>query len=342
MWLYFLFGALIGVIACFIGLGPKLRKTEQEDKRIIQENELQAKELSKTQEALRCVRDELDNTRSTLAAEKTTVANLHAQVQSEIQEVDKLRQEKDNLNETINFMNEKAREVKDNIQVSLDNDLEKIRADYEEAWLAAEQEYGNNMRTLSEEMGYLIAGKQTDLDAINTQINQAKQIMSAINEERERAEADSSLYMLSITVDDLTEINALREVAKTFRDATPVNKLIWTLYYQKPYKNLVLALLGDRKVCGIYAITDTIVDKKYIGQSVDVATRWSDHIKRGLGADKGPDTKLYTAMKQDGVEKFKFELLEEVPRDKLNERERFWIEYFNTTKIGLNTTKGNS
>jgi len=73
-----------------------------------------------------------------------------------------------------------------------------------------------------------------------------------------------------------------------------------------------------------------------------VANRWSDHIKRGLGADKGPDTKLYAAMKSHGVENFKFELLEKVPRERLNEQEKFWISFFDTATTGLNTTKGNS
>lgn len=45
-------------------------------------------------------------------------------------------------------------------------------------------------------------------------------------------------------------------------------------------------------------------------------------------------------MKKDGVENFTFEILEEVPRASLNEREIYWIEFYKTKEYGLNDTKG--
>lgn len=47
-------------------------------------------------------------------------------------------------------------------------------------------------------------------------------------------------------------------------------------------------------------------------------------------------------MKKDGVENFLFEVLEEVPRDKLNEREVYWIDFYDTKNTGLNISKGGS
>ena len=35
-----------------------------------------------------------------------------------------------------------------------------------------------------------------------------------------------------------------------------------------------------------------------------------------------------------------FEILEEVSRDKLNERETYWIDFYRTKDYGLNTTRG--
>ena len=326
----------------WLGLSPRIKRTAQEDQRVINENTIRAAELSSTQQALSHTQEELANTRQLLAVEKTNVANLHEKVAKATEDVDNLRREKEHLNEQITFIHDQAATVKSNVQLALDQDLEKIRADYENARLAAEREYVDTVEEYSRQMGEVIEANTDALNAVNKQIDDAKQVMASINDEKARAEAEQSLYMLSVTADDMVEIRALRDVSKTFRDATPVNKLIWSLYYQKPYKDLVVKYLGDEKTCGIYSITDTTTGKRYIGQSVDVATRWSDHIKRGLGADKGADTKLYAAMKAHGVENFKFELLEKVPRDRLNEQERFWIEYFDTTKTGLNTTKGNA
>ena len=45
-------------------------------------------------------------------------------------------------------------------------------------------------------------------------------------------------------------------------------------------------------------------------------------------------------MQRSGIYNFIFEVLEEVPRDKLNEREIYWIEFYKTKDLGLNGTKG--
>jgi hypothetical protein len=47
----------------------------------------------------------------------------------------------------------------------------------------------------------------------------------------------------------------------------------------------------------------------YVGQAANVAERWRQHIKRGLGAEAPTRNKLYPAMAQYGVETFTFALL---------------------------------
>ena len=72
---------------------------------------------------------------------------------------------------------------------------------------------------------------------------------------------------------------------------------------------------------------------------MDLSTRWKDHIKAGLGIDT-PSNILYKAMAADGVENFSFEVLEECDRSELNNRETYWIDFYNTTIFGYNMTKG--
>nr|DAZ72707.1 MAG TPA: intron associated endonuclease [Caudoviricetes sp.] len=45
-------------------------------------------------------------------------------------------------------------------------------------------------------------------------------------------------------------------------------------------------------------------------------------------------------MAADGVENFSFEVLEECDRSELNNRETYWIDFYNTTIFGYNMTKG--
>lgn len=47
-------------------------------------------------------------------------------------------------------------------------------------------------------------------------------------------------------------------------------------------------------------------------------------------------------MQSKGVWNFTFELLEICPREQLNEKEKFWIESYQSHLYGFNTTKGNN
>ena len=47
-------------------------------------------------------------------------------------------------------------------------------------------------------------------------------------------------------------------------------------------------------------------------------------------------------MIKDGLTKFTFELLEECERNLLNEKEKFWINLYQSDKFGYNSTKGGS
>lgn len=125
------------------------------------------------------------------------------------------------------------------------------------------------------------------------------------------------------------------------RNPEVLNKLIWKTYFERPTSDLINRIIGVNKIItGIYKITNNLNSKVYIGQSVDISTRLKAHIKAGLGIDSS-NNKLYTEMKDIGVENFSFEIIEECERAQLNERERFWIEYYQSTDFGYNIQKGN-
>ena len=82
-----------------------------------------------------------------------------------------------------------------------------------------------------------------------------------------------------------------------------------------------LVLKSDENIC-------------YVGQAVNIADRWKQHIKRGVGADPPTRNKLYPAMLSTGVENFTFEIIEECSREQLNEREQYWQDYFKAKEFG--------
>ena len=58
---------------------------------------------------------------------------------------------------------------------------------------------------------------------------------------------------------------------------------------------------------------------------------------KNAGSDKNP---LYLDFKNYGFENFSYEVLEECATEMLNERERYWIEYYDTYNNGYNLTQG--
>jgi len=88
---------------------------------------------------------------------------------------------------------------------------------------------------------------------------------------------------------------------------------------------------------GIYKITNLINGHSYIGQSVCITERWNNH---RCAAREGIDYPLYRAMRKYGLDNFSFEIIEECPQELLNEREKYWISYYNTYYDGYNQTLG--
>lgn len=90
----------------------------------------------------------------------------------------------------------------------------------------------------------------------------------------------------------------------------------------------------------IYKITNTLNDKVYIGQTIKtVQKRFTQH-KNNSNKEYFSQIVLYKAFNKYGIENFICEEIEEVPNDKLDEREKYWIEYYDSYFDGYNSTLG--
>lgn len=90
----------------------------------------------------------------------------------------------------------------------------------------------------------------------------------------------------------------------------------------------------------IYKITNLTNNLAYIGQTVrSYEERWAEH-KRDRLKEPYCNWPLYRMLNKVGLENIKWEVIEEVPNDKLNDREKYWIAYYNTKENGYNCTYG--
>ena len=88
----------------------------------------------------------------------------------------------------------------------------------------------------------------------------------------------------------------------------------------------------------IYKITNKINNKCYIGQTVKpIETRWKRHLK---DTKKNSTYPLHRAIRKYGKENFIIEEIEKCEAKLLDEREIYWINFYNSFKNGYNATLG--
>lgn len=92
---------------------------------------------------------------------------------------------------------------------------------------------------------------------------------------------------------------------------------------------------------GIYKITCLATQEVYIGQSTAISRRWATHrreLKQGVHYNKH----MQRTYDKYGEDSFVYEVLEQCPKNKLDEREIFYINLFNSYKKGFNQNTGGS
>jgi group I intron endonuclease len=92
---------------------------------------------------------------------------------------------------------------------------------------------------------------------------------------------------------------------------------------------------------GIYKYENKLNGKIYIGQSTNINQRYKSHLNPSRQNLK--NSLIDKAIQKYGIESFNFEILETFKNknnDKLNQREIYWIEKYNSFKKGYNLTKG--
>ena len=263
-------------------------------------------------------------------------------------EITALQQKKNKL---IYSENQKKKEIQEELsqfkkdkQRELEEDLQKEKKLAQLSIEKANAKASSEIEAIHQDLNNIRESAAQQKKEIQKDIDKIKSSLSAGVEARLREQQKKdkiNFYKLSINDADLADVKMLENLKASFHKPVVLSKLIWTQYFQKQMTELCDRVLGKKTICGIYKITNLNSEQCYIGQSVDVSKRWKDHCKCGLGIEASATNKLYNNMQKNGVWNFSFELLEECSRNLLNEKERFWIEMYQSDKFGLNTTKGN-
>ena len=90
----------------------------------------------------------------------------------------------------------------------------------------------------------------------------------------------------------------------------------------------------------IYKITNKINGKSYIGQTIqNVKERFYQHCATKC-SQAILNMVIHKAINKYGKSNFTIEVIEEVESTNLNDRERYWIKYYDSYNNGYNSTEG--
>ena len=288
-----------------------------------------------------CLRSKLKVTQTLnqeIALKNDVLEKVQKQLESAITE---LTTKEHYLKDSISNMENLANDYYDkNIELAnekLNNSLEKIAEKYQQDELDYQQEYLKTIQEAAEAFANDVMDKKEEIDKLSSILNSLRSSVAAAVEAHKRDLEDKTkadYYRLQVPEQDVLEIKKLREIIPYLRDKEALNKVIWKVYYEKPYTDLIGRVIGNKTKTGIYKLTNIQNGMCYVGQAVDIADRWKTHIKRGCGAEAGGRNKLYPVMYAIGPENFTFEVIEECNRSALNEREDYWQEYFKAKEFG--------
>lgn len=182
-----------------------------------------------------------------------------------------------------------------------------------------------DISTLREELSDLKARREAYIEALKAE---------------EKRQQDRAFYTINLTEENKEDIKILRSIEDKLHNSEALNRLIYDVFIKKPLGDLLLRIIGENTYGGIYKITNLDTQRAYIGRSTDIKKRLTEHVKGAFNISTIADQEIHRVMGREGVNKFSFEVLEKVEKEKLNEREKYWIDFYQTQSYGYNQNKG--
>lgn len=256
----------------------------------------------------------------------------------------KYREELNKKTEDLNLYFERQKELR---QSEMDTDFERLSREKKEKIELQSQKF------LQEQQ----AKEQRQLEAIQTNIDYAKkneadiinetfmyqQRLQNVLEPLKRYEAESQdllFYTIQVPEEYKTDISfLLNTVSQKVQHPDIINKLVWAEYV-KPYIAETFKRIEIKEAPGIYKLTNIQNKKCYIGKSTNIKKRITDHFKSSIGISTISDQAVHHEILNTGFWNWMIEIIEYCDKDKLNEQEKFYINFFQSQSYGYNKTGG--
>lgn len=229
------------------------------------------------------------------------------------------------------------------IHRSFDANISEYRSDIYTALSQIRQDAQKELNDFLSANDEIVEAKKKEIEDLDIVISDYRAKREVINQEilRQRAiEEKLDFYRVCLSENAKQDIEVLRSIAPRLSNRSFLDKIIYDTYIAKPAQEMIKRVLSGGAPSGIYKITRIKTGEIYIGKSTNIKDRWGQHVKTAFGVGTIAHSILHTTMERDGVDQFTFELLEEVPKDRLTEREKYWITFYGSKEYGLNEKIG--
>lgn len=282
------------------------------------------------------------------------------------------RAEKKLLDEQIDYEKYKLDECKKDLQATLDiyqnitdNKLKEIdasmeeqrqkrQADLDKQFEESKQALELKVERYKDDCEKLIAqitdmterSKEENLTMIeqyHNEIEACKQQYESLLEplkQYEKEKQERLFYTIQLPEEYQEDIEfLLTTVAAKVQHPDIISKLVWSEYV-KPNLDNTFKRIEAKAESGIYKLTSLENGMSYIGKSTDVKKRIADHFKSSIGVKSIADQAVHHAILKEGFWNWSIEIITYADKEKLNELEKYYIEFFKTQEFGYNKNSG--
>lgn len=265
-----------------------------------------------------------------------------SQKQQEEWQIQKLINEKQNFNNSLfkvreDELNRLIEEKRQEKELALNTLIEQEK---QEKFLRLEQEQNEKISFYIKQFDEFLEGQEIlkkeyleEIEKAKAELNEFFEKRAAVNEairrEKEIAEAED-FYRIVVPQEDQEDIETFNTIAPRLRNKEALNKLIYSVFIQRPLDEMIKRVTGGRDISGIYKITYLKTGEAYIGKTTNIKKRWSEHCKSALDIGTIAHSSFHNRLKKDGLWNYTFEILEEVSKEQLTEREKYYIQLYGT------------
>ena len=333
--------ALIGCLVIIGFLGFKLSQKQKIDKTALNNYK---------EEISQATRDWKDVLQKKSTAEQDLNNTIKANQYYEKLSTEYSQKVKDAEQRYNSIVNERMKEVDDIIEDTTKRRMEQLRETCEEAKSKYElqlKEYEEKRLKQTEDI------KASCIEAENQYFEECKKIKEDTEQMRQQYEAllepikqylkdkqEKYFYTIQLPEEFRDDIEfLLTTVAAKVQHPDIISKLVWAEYV-KPNLDNTFKRIEIKPDAGIYKLTSLETGMSYIGKSTNVKNRIADHFKSSIGIKSIADQAVHHAILKEGFWNWAIEVITYTDKDKLNELEKYYIEFFKTQEFGYNKNSG--